>query len=62
MIKLQNITQSYKTPEGREFKALDNVSLEIKPGEIFGIIGRSGAGKVRLCAVLTCSTAPLKVQ
>ena len=45
MIKLDHITQTYKTPEGREFKALDDVSIEIRPGEIFGIIGRSGAGK-----------------
>ena len=38
MIKLDHITQTYKTPEGREFKALDDVSIEIRPGEIFGII------------------------
>ena len=36
MIKLDHITQTYKTPEGREFKALDDVSIEIRPGEIFG--------------------------
>ena len=58
MIKLDHITQTYKTPEGREFKALDDVSIEIRPGEIFGIIGRPGAGKSTLVRCINLLNRP----
>lgn len=40
MLKIVNLTKSYK-----DKKAVDNLSLEVKPGEIFGFIGHNGAGK-----------------
>ncbi len=39
-----NFTYSPKT-KGLSFRALDNVNVEIKEGEIFGIIGKTGSGK-----------------
>lgn len=42
MIKINNLTKIFKISETR---AVNNVSLEIKRGEIFGIVGYSGAGK-----------------
>lgn len=58
MIELQHITQRYRTPEGREFLALDDVSLKVEKGEIFGIIGRSGAVKSTLVRCINFLNRP----
>ena len=40
MLKIQNLTKLYG-----DKKAVDNLTLEIQPGEIYGFIGHNGAGK-----------------
>jgi len=52
MIKIKNLSKTFKIEEGPEIKALDNVNLEVPEGEILGIIGRSGSGKSTLLRVL----------
>jgi D-methionine transport system ATP-binding protein len=50
-IKLEALGKIYESSAGK-VKALDNVSVDIKSGEIFGIIGRSGAGKSSLIRMI----------
>ncbi len=40
MLKIKNLTKVYG-----DKKAVDNLSLHIRPGEIYGFIGHNGAGK-----------------
>ena len=40
MLKVENVTKYYG-----DFKAVDNLSFEVKEGEIFGLLGVNGAGK-----------------
>ena len=47
IIKLENVTKEFPSKNGT-VKAVDNVNLEVKKGEIHGVIGYSGAGKSTL--------------
>jgi len=42
MLRIEHLSKQYG---GREKKAVDDLSLHIRPGEIYGFIGHNGAGK-----------------
>ncbi len=49
MIKAEHLSMVY----GKDFKAVDGLSFEIKPGEIVGFAGTNGAGKTTVIKMLT---------
>lgn len=61
MIELRGITQTYPGPQG-PVEALRGIDLHITPGEVFGIIGKSGAGKSSLVRVINLLNRPTAGQ
>jgi ATP-binding cassette subfamily B protein len=52
IILTKNLKVAYTSAHGRKMMALENVDLEIRPGETVGVVGRSGCGKSTLIKVL----------
>jgi ABC-2 type transport system ATP-binding protein len=53
VIQTRNLTKTYRSFLGRtEVKALEDLSLEIPRGEIFGILGPNGSGKTTTIKIL----------
>ena len=53
MISIRNIVKQYAT-----HRALDDVSIEIQKGDVFGLLGPNGAGKTSLIRIINQITAP----
>ena len=58
-VVVNNIIKKYGTRK-EQVMALDQVSFEVKKGELFGIIGPDGAGKTSLFRILTTLLLPDK--
>lgn len=54
-VKIENLSKSYG-----EIKALQDISLEIRRGELFGLIGPDGAGKTSLFRIIVTLLLPDK--
>ena len=50
MIDLQGVTKTYAK---NGFKAVDDLTLQVKGGELFGFIGPNGAGKTTTIKLMT---------
>lgn len=53
MISIRNIVKQYAG-----HRALDDVSMEIEKGKVFGLLGPNGAGKTSLIRIINQITAP----
>ncbi len=52
-IVVENLTKKYGTQ-----RAVDNISFEVKTGEVLGFLGPNGAGKTTTMKIITCFMAP----
>ncbi len=61
MLTLNNVTKKF-TKNNKEIISVDNLSFEIKSGEIFGLIGTNGAGKTTTMRMIATTLKPTSGQ
>ncbi|MCP4787443.1 MAG: ATP-binding cassette domain-containing protein [Fuerstiella sp.] len=59
MIRVHGLTKEFDDING-VFRALDDVSFEVQPGEIYGLLGPNGAGKTTCLRILSTVLRPTR--
>ncbi len=58
MIRVQGLTREFQDFSGSSFRALNDVTFDVHPGEIFGLLGPNGAGKTTCLRILSTVLKP----
>src|SRR5467141_4367498 len=58
MIEAQCLVKTFRDKKRGEVRAVDHVSFQCRPGEIFGLLGANGAGKTTTLRILATILAP----
>src|SRR5580704_5124686 len=58
MIHLENLTKSFRDLRRGQVLAVDGVSFDVQPGEVFGLLGPNGAGKTTIMRILCTVLKP----
>jgi peptide/nickel transport system ATP-binding protein len=56
VLEARSLVKTYKAPGGR-FRAVDDVSFDLAPGETLGLVGESGSGKTTVARLVLALTA-----
>ena len=59
---MRGISLSYRATSGESLVALDNIDLEVRPGEFLCIVGPSGCGKSTLLHLIAGLQPPTSGQ
>ncbi|MBS4536523.1 ABC transporter ATP-binding protein [Clostridium sp. D2Q-14] len=57
ILQLENIQKIFKDNRGKNFKAINNVNINLAKGECIGIVGESGCGKSTLARIIAHLTS-----
>ena len=58
MIHVENLTKSFRDLRRGQVQAVDGVSFDAQPGEVFGLLGPNGAGKTTIMRILCTVLKP----
>ncbi|KQW02627.1 methionine ABC transporter ATP-binding protein [Rhizobacter sp. Root1221] len=58
LLRLEHLHKTFRLPDGSSFHAVRDVSLQVREGDIMGLVGKSGAGKSTLLRTINLLERP----